>query len=880
MKKLTVSLALALGLLLTLTVGTIITRADPPAPLRTLNSGHHFLPPYPDPRERFGFDSLGYDPLTNYDVALLNAAWYTDWGANRNPPHPDNLTYVQLVSFHAGQCPIRGGVLYEDPAQVTVSPSRDVIAQIAAEHPGSLWLMTNEPDSCYQGTPVLPDVYAHVYHEYYHYIKELDPTALIATGGIVEPTPCRMTYLDIVWDTYQQAYGETMPVDVWNIHAFILREVYNEWGASTPPGVPINCAIDYAVPEGLSIDIFRQNLIAFRQWMKDKGEQNKPLIISEYGVLWPDWLLDDYVPNPAILVSQFMTQTFDLFLYETDSSVGYPEDGYRLVQAWAWYSLSETYYNGKLFNPSTGQLSPLGHTYANYIAALPDTPYADLSIHDGAVLDTSPLQHIVPGDPYETTSVTLPIWVYITNLGELPVSDVPVVAYLPQPITNTITLPVRYAANVTPFLAASVVLTQPARYDFDQDLLVVIDPGNTINDPRPWNNTMTATIPITTDARPDLAVLTTTWSIQSPETMSGTLHVTLTVANEGIWPAPPVSGTFYLSDTGDSLTLNQRFAIPDLGFGDQVTISEALTMPAPTGALYHLTIEIDSDDVIDEPDEANNQVEIEVDARPDLLISILDWDMQPPRTQEGSLSLTMTVSNEGLWLASPVSGTRFLSNTPGTLLLNVYHFPIPTIVPGNQMTIAQETALPVSDEDFYRLALKADSDGILDERIEDNNWAEKMIPIFVTATLEPGATTVLTSNSGHLTLIFPAGTVTTPTVMRLTPLWLSELPAGPLVGVSAFQLTAYRGNQLVSLTLPLPVTVTWRYKSVDVIGLDEDRLSLHRLTEDQHWQRVSCPSEQHQPDENRMSTCIQQLGEYMFGHGYKVHLPLILRSNG
>ncbi|HET91889.1 MAG TPA: hypothetical protein ENN99_14305, partial [Chloroflexi bacterium] len=224
MKKLV--LPLLLGPLLLLALGAAMSRAAPPPP-KTLGSGHHFLPPYPDVRDRFGFDSEKSDPLTGYNVAVLDAGWYSDWGAALDPPHPDGLTYVQLIRFTAGEDK-------HDPAQVTVSPSKNTIAQIAAAHPGSLWMMSNEPDSLYQGNPIYPAVYAHVYHEYYHYIKGLDPTALIANGGIVQPTPCRLEYLDIVWDTYYQAYNTTMPVDVWNIHAFILREVYNSWGASTP----------------------------------------------------------------------------------------------------------------------------------------------------------------------------------------------------------------------------------------------------------------------------------------------------------------------------------------------------------------------------------------------------------------------------------------------------------------------------------------------------------------------------------------------------------------------------------------------------------------------------------------------------------------------
>ena len=197
-------MSFSLGLLLTLVIGVLALCATPATIPQTLNTGQHFLPPYGNPRDRFGFDS---GALTGYDVAQLHAGWYSNWGASLNPAHPDGLVYVQLIRFHAGDDP-------NDPAQVTVSPSKATIADIAAAHPGSLWFMSNEPDSVYQGDPIRPTVYAHVYHDFYEYIKGLDPTALIANGGIVQPTPCRLEYLDIVLDTYQTAYGEAMPVDV------------------------------------------------------------------------------------------------------------------------------------------------------------------------------------------------------------------------------------------------------------------------------------------------------------------------------------------------------------------------------------------------------------------------------------------------------------------------------------------------------------------------------------------------------------------------------------------------------------------------------------------------------------------------------------------
>jgi hypothetical protein len=860
MKRL--ALPIALGMIIAFAVGVFISEAEPDGTVHTIASGQHFLPPYPNPRDRFGFDSETSDPLTNYDVAALNAGWYSDWGTSLNPAHPDRLTYVQLIRFKAG--PDK-----HDPAQVTVSPSKDIIAQIAAANPGSLWMLSNEPDSLYQGNPIYPEVYAHVYHEFYHYIKGLDPTALIANGGIVQPTPCRITYLDIVWDTYYQAYSETLPVDVWNIHAFILREVYNSWGASTPPGVDPSCAIDYRIRDGDDIEIFRENLIAFRQWMKDKGDQDKPLIISEYGILWPNWLSDEDGRGwPPDRVSHFMTQTFDLFLYEAFPDVGYPEDGYRLVQAWAWYSLSEdSQYNGYLFRSSTKQISSMGQTYADYTATLPDPQHADVAVQ--LWLDSESLDQITPTAPYEGLTVTLPVEGGISNLGKAPV-DVSLVAPL-LGYQDILSLPARYEGDASTLPLPSLVLTQSGLYS----LSLVADPAQQIADPRRWNNAFTVTV----DARSDIAISTTAWSAHADGILSGTLKITLTVANTGKWPSPPVSGTLTVSNAQGTLLLpGQHFPVPTLGPNAQEIITEDLTLDTSSGGLYYVTLEVDSDNAVDEQNENNNWVEMRIDARPDLVISATDWSARLPLTATGLLSVAFEVTNEGLWPTLPVSTAITLKDARGTLLLPDYLLPTPALAPGAQVTnVVTLTLLPPAS-DLYRVTTQVDSDGIQPEQNEENNLVETIIHIVVTTTLQPDAAGVLTSTSGHLVFIFPAGTVTVPTEIRFTPLATSEVPPGPLRKITAFRLAAYRDGQPVSLTPPLPITVTWQYEDADVAGLDENELGLYRWIGNSPWQRMSSPAEQRWPDENRLRTTTQQLGEYTFGQTHRRYLPVMMSS--
>jgi hypothetical protein len=742
-------LSLFLGLLLLFAVRALLSFAAPAALLRTLHSGYQFLPPYASPRDRFGFDS-GRD-LASYAVDQLHAGWYSDWHTNLDPPHPDGLTYVQLVLFQAGADP-------NDPSQFTMSPSSEMIARIAATHPGSLWLLGNEPDSQNWGSPIGPEVYAIVYHDYHALIKHLDPTALIANGSIVQPTPCRLEYLDIVWETYQQTYSETMPVDVWNVHAFILREV-GAWGAGPPPGVDPICGMDYRVRDGDDVDIFRDNLVAMRQWMKDKGEQNKPLIISEYGVLWPEWYPDEdgrlFTPER---VSHFMTQTFDLFLNETYPDVGYPEDDHRLVQAWAWYSLSDDRtYNGYLFHSDSKEISTIGQAYADYTAALADTAYADLVAQ--LWVDMTPLGHLTPTVPFDVLTSTLPVTGTVANLGQISVTDVVIAA---------------------PLLGFRLVQDMPARYEEDVAPLLL----------------------------PELVI------------------------------------------TGSGV--------------------------------YDLSLFVDPAQAVTDVHRANNAYTVSVDARPDLLISATVWSMHTPGGLGHMLDITLTVANRGAWPSRPVSGALGVNNAHGTLILPAQRFSVPALASVAQANVTQELLVPASNEDLYRLRLEVDSadmlhpDGVLDEQDEDNNQVEVVIPIVVTTTLEPGSTAVLTSTSGHLTFLLPAGTVTRTTEIRLTPRVISELDPGSLAGVAAFELAAYQDGQPILITPLLPITVTWQYTDADVSSLDEDSLDLYYTGESQRWQRVVCPAQRREPELNRLSICIQELGTYVFGQEYFWFVPYVL----
>ena len=340
---------------------------------------------YPSPNERFGFGVV--TDIGNFDVGRLHAGWYVNWGATSQIRNPAGLEYVQIIRLCDSQ--------YR-PCSTPYTPYGEALVQAVRNNPGLLWLIGNEPDRIRVQDSVHPTVYAQLYHELYYLIKGLDPTARIAIGGMVQATPLRMQWLEMVWNEYQRLYGETMPVDVWNVHAFVLRELrpglplprllacappgateLGAWGAEIPPGIDADCGLWIEIDDLDRMDLFQENIVRFRQWMRDHGQQDKELIISEYGILFPEELGYHYAR-----VRSYMYATFDYFLNARDSQLGMPADGYRLVQRWAWYSLDDDSFSwgrtwGALFDPDTRQITPMGEAFAAYTSRLV-RPYVDL----------------------------------------------------------------------------------------------------------------------------------------------------------------------------------------------------------------------------------------------------------------------------------------------------------------------------------------------------------------------------------------------------------------------------------------------------------------------------------------------------------------------
>ncbi|MBN1953860.1 MAG: hypothetical protein JW900_02310 [Anaerolineae bacterium] len=298
-----------------------------------------------DPRWGVG---VAVGPLSRYGVSALGLGWYLNWTIWSDDGAPQGVDFVPMIR-------LRDGVLFPDAA---------AIADVARANPASLWLVGNEPDVRWQDN-VTPDAYAALYHQAYTAIKAADPTARVAIGGVSQPTPLRLRYLDQVLACYRQQFAGEMPVDVWNVHNFILREERDSWGVDIPPGFADEAGMLYEIDDSDDLAIFARQIVDFRRWMAERGYRDRPLVVSEYGILMPE----DYGFPPQRVVA-FIGGSFDFFLAAADPALGYPADDDRLVQRWCWYSLADvTYPTGNLFDPQTGEMTAVGVGWVDGVQA-------------------------------------------------------------------------------------------------------------------------------------------------------------------------------------------------------------------------------------------------------------------------------------------------------------------------------------------------------------------------------------------------------------------------------------------------------------------------------------------------------------------------------
>lgn len=343
-------------------VGEVFRYSD----LMARHFSHHVQPPA-EPgttRWRMGVGIPAVGPLA-FDWPEQRPGWYLswaiypseigDWRSSAEESDLDPLTirllgmeFVPMVRMWAGE----------------LRWPTEVVTQIAANNPGFTWLIGNEPDVQWQDNTT-PEAFAAAYHEAYSAIKKGDPTALVAIGSVSQITPLRLDYLDRVRAAYEAEHGMPIPVDVWTMHAYVLREERDSWGVGIPPGMEdVDAGVLWDIEEHDDLRLVENQIRLMRSWMAHNGEDDKPLWITEYGILLPK----EYGFTTE-QVEAYMLDSFDLFDTLRHDELGLAEDEGRLVQRWAWFSTYFRLYPTSDLFDDDGLPTPLMDSMSDYLDA-------------------------------------------------------------------------------------------------------------------------------------------------------------------------------------------------------------------------------------------------------------------------------------------------------------------------------------------------------------------------------------------------------------------------------------------------------------------------------------------------------------------------------
>lgn len=267
--------------------------------------------PQPPP-QGFGV-ALGYGLGAQRELDALGKVWYLDY----------NHT---------------GGILGDHPRLLVVQTQDDLesVSSVAQANRGAWWQFGNEPNDPAQDN-ISASEYARYYQRFYLTLKRIDPSARITSAGIANAD---WQWADAFRQAYRSQFGRYPPIDGWNIHNYLLND----------------CT------DALDVEAFRSRILLFRAWMSRIGEENKPLFLSEYGVLYGNGCCG--CPSiPAQGVIRYMQETSNWL------SVSHT------VTAWAWFAVNTgNRFNGDLFEDGSN-ITLFGQAYQDLVkhASTPST---------------------------------------------------------------------------------------------------------------------------------------------------------------------------------------------------------------------------------------------------------------------------------------------------------------------------------------------------------------------------------------------------------------------------------------------------------------------------------------------------------------------------
>lgn len=240
----------------------------------------------PPPRG-FGV-ALGYNLGGGRELGQLGPVWYLDF--NYADPRWAHHRRLYLVGLEA---------------------RLEQVARVARQARGEWWTLGNEPNDPHQDN-LAPSAYVEPYHDFYFALKAADAQARVIPTAVANAD---WRWLDAWREKYRAAYGRYPLVDGWSFHNHLLE----------------TCAGTRDLAE------FKRRALEFRNWVERIGAGARPILLTEYGVLYGNGCCGcPEIPDADVV--EFMRGA-TRWLQTT-----------RIVDAWAWFAVETGgRYNGDLF---------------------------------------------------------------------------------------------------------------------------------------------------------------------------------------------------------------------------------------------------------------------------------------------------------------------------------------------------------------------------------------------------------------------------------------------------------------------------------------------------------------------------------------------------
>ena len=201
---------------------------------------------------------------------------------------------------------------------------REAVRMAIARHPGAWWLVGNEPNDPFQDN-LSPAAYAAFYQRFTELALSTDRSCRLVPAGLANAD---WRWAQAFLDSYVAQYKRAPTIAAWNIHNYMLEPDRDQ----------------------LDLQEFKERILSFRRWMTQVGDGNKPLMLTEFGVLFGTGLAGRPAEEP---------ERVRVFVHEAVRWLAETEH----VQCWAWFANNTGgQFNGDLYLDN-GELSSFGIFY-------------------------------------------------------------------------------------------------------------------------------------------------------------------------------------------------------------------------------------------------------------------------------------------------------------------------------------------------------------------------------------------------------------------------------------------------------------------------------------------------------------------------------------